>query len=264
MAEPPSRIAELVETFDRNIETYKKQPYNEAQVRKEFIDPFFKALGWDVDNQKGYAPAYREVIHEDAIKVAGATEAPDYCFRIGGTRKFFVEAKKPAVDIAAEPGPAYQLRRYAWSAKLPLSVLTDFEEFAVYALGEEKSRDWEHVDLFFHRRTSQEALTGALLDRSEKLTDFGARQIQLSKRLISEVNPKIIVVPNALASRLFAIEFNAYFREPYGHHLARINQRETPVFLGGMLTGQHAMDTFSCQRLKWHVKKAWQYLQSLE
>ena len=28
--------------------------------------------------------------------------------------------------------PAYQLRRYAWSAKLPLSILTDFAEFAVY------------------------------------------------------------------------------------------------------------------------------------
>ena len=28
--------------------------------------------------------------------------------------------------------PAYQLRRYAWTAKFPLSILTDFEEFAVY------------------------------------------------------------------------------------------------------------------------------------
>ena len=27
---------------------------------------------------------------------------------------------------------AYQLRRYAWSSKLPLSILTDFDEFAVY------------------------------------------------------------------------------------------------------------------------------------
>ena len=47
-------------------------------------------------------------------------------------RKFFVEAKKPAVNIKDDLGPAYQLRRYAWSAKLPLSILTDFEEFAVY------------------------------------------------------------------------------------------------------------------------------------
>ena len=35
-----------------------------------------------------------------------------------------------AIKTAA--GPAYQLRRYAWSAKLPLSLLTDFEELAIY------------------------------------------------------------------------------------------------------------------------------------
>jgi hypothetical protein len=92
----------------------------------------FGALGWDMENISGYAEAYKDVIHEDAIKIGGATKAPDYCFRIGGTRKFFLEAKKPSVDIKTDAHPAFQLRRYAWSAKLPLSVLTDFEEFAVY------------------------------------------------------------------------------------------------------------------------------------
>src|SRR5690606_699086 len=58
--------------------------------------------------------------------------APDYAFRIGGQRKFFVEAKKPAVKIETDIHPAFQLRRYAWSAKLPLSILSDFEELAVY------------------------------------------------------------------------------------------------------------------------------------
>jgi type I restriction-modification system DNA methylase subunit len=72
------------------------------------------------------------VIHEASLEVEGATKAPDYAFRIGGTRKFFVEAKKPAVNIQYDFYPAFQLRRYAWSAKLPLSILTDFEEFAVY------------------------------------------------------------------------------------------------------------------------------------
>ena len=128
----PIEIIDLVDRFDRNREAYHSGRYNETQLRREFIDPFFKALGWDVDNTAGHAEAYKDVIHEDAIKVGGATKAPDYCFRIGGTRKFFVEAKKPSVNIAEEIGPAYQLRRYAWSAKLPLSILSDFEEFAVY------------------------------------------------------------------------------------------------------------------------------------
>lgn len=128
----PQNIIDLVERFERNYASYKDPSYNEAQLRQEFLNPFFMALGWDVNNTQGHAEAYKEVIHEDAIKVGSATKAPDYGFRIGGTRKFFMEAKKPSVNIKGDPSPAYQLRRYAWSAKLPLSILTDFEEFAVY------------------------------------------------------------------------------------------------------------------------------------
>jgi type I restriction-modification system DNA methylase subunit len=125
-------ISDLVDRFQRNIDAYHSPAYNETQLRREFIDPFFEVLGWDLANKAGYAEQYKDVIHEDAIKIAGATKAPDYCFRIGGVRKFFLETKKPSVDIKAQTSPAYQLRRYAWSAKLPLSILTDFEETAIY------------------------------------------------------------------------------------------------------------------------------------
>ena len=128
----PQQVLTLVETFARNRETYTSSSYNETQLRREFLDPLFAALGWDVNNTSGYAEAYKDVIHEDSIKIGSATKAPDYCFRIGGTRKFFLEAKKPAIDIKHDIHPAFQLRRYAWSAKLGLSILTDFEEFAVY------------------------------------------------------------------------------------------------------------------------------------
>jgi type I restriction-modification system DNA methylase subunit/predicted type IV restriction endonuclease len=128
----PQIILELMERFDRNLDAYKSGSYNETQARHEFIDPFFEALGWDVNNQAGNAEAYKDVIHEDAVKVSGVTKAPDYSFRIGGQRKFFVEAKKPSVNIKDAPAAAFQVRRYAWSAKLPLSIVTDFEELAVY------------------------------------------------------------------------------------------------------------------------------------
>ena len=128
----PKEIRDLVEKFAEHSETYKRPGYNETLLRRDFLDPFFEVLGWDMTNRQGYAEAYRDVIHEDALRVEKAARAPDYCFRIGGTRKFFVEAKKPAVDIRSDVSPAFQLRRYAWTAKLPLSILTDFEEFAVY------------------------------------------------------------------------------------------------------------------------------------
>ncbi|MFH1266726.1 MAG: type I restriction endonuclease, partial [Planctomycetota bacterium] len=129
----PAVVKELVERFDSHRDVYRSDQYNEAQLREEFLNPFFNALGWDVYNKKGYAQPYKEVIHEAAIKVGGHTKAPDYCFRAGGgVPCFFVEAKKPSVDIREAVSPAFQLRRYAWSAKLPVSILTDFEEWAVY------------------------------------------------------------------------------------------------------------------------------------
>jgi type I restriction-modification system DNA methylase subunit len=128
----PETVKNLVDRFQANKESYISSSYNEAQIRQEFINPLFEALGWDTINKQGYDEAYKEVIHEDAIKIGSATKAPDYSFRIGGIRKFFVEAKKPSIDIKEDIGPAYQLRRYAWSGKLPLSILTDFEEFSVY------------------------------------------------------------------------------------------------------------------------------------
>lgn len=128
---PPS-ILERVETFRRNLDSYLAPDYKETELRREFLDPLFEALGWDVFNRAGHAEAYKDVVHEDTLKISGDTKAPDYSFRIGGTRKFFVEAKKPSVKIKDDPEPAKQLRRYSWSAKLPLGIVTDFHEFAIY------------------------------------------------------------------------------------------------------------------------------------
>ena len=125
-------ITELVEKFSHNLDEYKNPKYNETSVRIEFVNPFWEALGWDVHNKSGYAMAFRDVIHEDEVRVGHTTKAPDYSFRIGGKRIFFLETKKPSVDLKHDPAPAFQLRRYAYSAKLPVSLLTDFEEFIIY------------------------------------------------------------------------------------------------------------------------------------
>ena len=126
------KIKERVELFKENIDDYKKSTYKEAQVREQFINPFFKALGWDVGNKEGLPLQATEVVLEYTIKDGRSTRVPDYSFRIGGKSKFFVEAKKPAVNIKEDVSPSFQLRGYAWSAELPLSILTDFEEFSVF------------------------------------------------------------------------------------------------------------------------------------
>jgi hypothetical protein len=128
----PDIIKQLVEQFERDLESYRSVSYKEAQLREEFLNPFFEALGWDMSNRSRKSFDDREVIHEDAMKIEDETKAPDYAFKVGRERKFFVEAKKPAVNIETSIDPAYQVRSYAWSASLPLSILTDFEEFSVY------------------------------------------------------------------------------------------------------------------------------------
>ena len=79
----PKEIKKLVERFRENRDVYCSSAYNEAQARHEFIDSLFKALGWDMNNEKGYAEAYKEVIHEDAIKVGGATQDVKRCAHCG-------------------------------------------------------------------------------------------------------------------------------------------------------------------------------------
>jgi adenine-specific DNA-methyltransferase len=125
-------VKELNDLFEANIAQYKNLQYDEANTRTDFIDKFFALLDWDIANNQGFSEVYREVIREDKVKIDGAQKAPDYSFRIGGMRKYFVEAKKPSINIKEAGDPAFQVRRYAYTAKLPLSILTNFAEFAVY------------------------------------------------------------------------------------------------------------------------------------
>ena len=111
----PHEIIELVERFQENLASYTSGTYNETQLRREFIDPFFRALGWDIDNAAGHAEAYKDVIHEDAIRIGGAMKAPDYCFRIGGRGNSSSRRRSPPstsprmppppTSSAATPGP---------------------------------------------------------------------------------------------------------------------------------------------------------------
>ncbi|MCK4504335.1 MAG: hypothetical protein KAW14_01860 [Candidatus Aegiribacteria sp.] len=100
----PSEVEKLIDRFHRNLKTYMDSSYKETRVRVEFIDPFFEALGWDVRNVQGYAEQYKDVVHEAFITIKGKAKAPDYSYRIGRVKKFYLEAKKPAVSICVSYG----------------------------------------------------------------------------------------------------------------------------------------------------------------
>ena len=128
----PENIRKLVQTFEQNLSEYHTHK-NETELRRQFLDPFFEALGWDVSNTKGYDERRKEVAHELSVEIDGQQKKADYAFRTGTDKfDFLVEAKKPSVKIESNPEPAFQVKRYGWSAKLPINILTDFEHFAVY------------------------------------------------------------------------------------------------------------------------------------
>jgi hypothetical protein len=124
------KVAKLSRFFATNRQNFLRD--NEAQVRQSLIDPLFEALGWDVSNKALTAPQYREVIPEDSVEVEGHQKNPDYTFRVGTLPKFYAEAKKCTVNLGSDPAPAFQLRRYGFSGKLALSILTSFGELSVY------------------------------------------------------------------------------------------------------------------------------------
>lgn len=103
----PQKIIQLVNRFHEQSDDYRSPAYGETAIRREFLYPFIKELGWDINNKAGYGEAYNDVIHEYAIKISVRIKVPDYSLRLGGMRKFFIEAKKPSVNVGQDINPAF-------------------------------------------------------------------------------------------------------------------------------------------------------------
>ena len=139
-------IKQLIEKYASDRDYYLTPKYNETLLRSDFLNPFFELLGWDIKNNAGKPTNEREVILEEALK-ANASEhskKPDYTFRLFSERKFFLEAKKPYVSIESNNDTAQQVRRYGFTAKLKISVLSNFEYLLIY----DTFVKVEHVDTF--------------------------------------------------------------------------------------------------------------------
>ena len=123
----------LVESFGKRLAELKQAGYAEAQLRDDFLNPFFRALGWDMENRAGLIQREREVEIESATQIGGGRKRADYFFRTDKRDRFVCEAKKPAEELHARY--AFQAKRYAWNKGVPVAVLTDFEEFKIYVVG---------------------------------------------------------------------------------------------------------------------------------
>lgn len=117
-----------------------------------------------------------------------------------------------------------------------------------------KNPPWNHLDLYYYRKTKQNELKKLEI----KYPHFFEKQLNLSKNIIAWLKPKIILVANANACKIFRdklyqkeLKFNGFTGT---YELILNNEFKTHVFFSGMLSGQHMLDTGSYKRFNWHIK----------
>ena len=132
-------LGRLVAQFERNHSHYRGGGYDEASLRQEFLNPFFRALGWDIENKAGLIPQHREVEIESRTMVGGRQKRADYLFRNYPVDRFICEAKKPTEDLHSSG--FFQAKRYAWNKNLPLAILTNFETMKIFVVGGKPYKD---------------------------------------------------------------------------------------------------------------------------
>jgi len=123
-------IALRVEDFERNKVVLTKKGHGETNIRSNYIDKLFEALGWDMTN---VYEVVREYSQRDRSTAAGMKKV-DYALKLNGKLKLFIEAKEASVNLETDKDAIYQAKRYAYSSngRAPIVILTDFEEFRVF------------------------------------------------------------------------------------------------------------------------------------
>lgn len=111
-----TKIKELVSEFFK----YSKEEVDkksENQIKSEFIDPLFEALGWDMK---------KDAEREERVLKGRA----DYILKLKNQSVLVIEAKKTSVALTPEEGT--QAVSYAYNNKIKFAVLTNFRQVRVY------------------------------------------------------------------------------------------------------------------------------------
>jgi type I restriction-modification system DNA methylase subunit len=145
-------LTRLTASFHKGLASYRGEGYDEAALRNDFLNPFWRALGWDVENKEGLAQSLREVQIESRVHIAGRKKRADYLFRTGGLERFVCEAKKPREELSKKD--AYQAQRYAFNLKLWVATLSNFEVMQLFVVGGKPEQDspwdickqWHYAD----------------------------------------------------------------------------------------------------------------------
>jgi len=115
--EAREKVKKLVKEFSE----YSKEELDkksENQIKSEFIDPLFEALGWDMR---------KDAERESRILKGRA----DYILKVENQERLVIEAKKVSVRLSEEK-EGMQTVSYAHHQKIKFAVLTNFKQIRVY------------------------------------------------------------------------------------------------------------------------------------
>lgn len=130
-------------------------------------------------------------------------------------------------------------------------------------ISEKTKTYWTHIDLLYFQETNQK-MVEHFLNHSEETRSFIVDQLKVTRTILENIQPKMIVISNALAGYVFGnrtrvnLGYNHEFDHQLGTHVIHdknSNLNKTPIFFTSMLTGVRALDNGSYERLIWHINK---------
>ena len=131
------KLLGLVQRFQDSKNKGQLQNSSEATMRT-WIDELLSLFGWDVQNTQQVLTEHSLGKNEkERLHSIGSTNTrPDYTLVNGNVMIAFVDAKSLAVNIENDKEVAFQIRSYGWSIGAPFSIITNFEQLAIYNCSE--------------------------------------------------------------------------------------------------------------------------------
>ena len=181
-------LKRLADKLERVKSEGKYKTYGEQNTKKDFIEPLFKALGWDVSNSD-------EVKAEENV----SKKRVDYAFRINGVNKFFLEAKSLR-EYTSDPRYIAQAIEYAWNKTVPWAILSNFETLRVFNAEYEFDpinplrnvvmdlKYTEYLEGGFEKLLwlSKESVQQNILEKNAVMAGKKARKLPIDKQLLAD------------------------------------------------------------------------------
>lgn len=185
--EAKTKIQALIDSYEKVKSSRQISKYSEEETKKDFIEPLFEALGWNIRDKS-------EVTAEEHQSNGRA----DYGFYLDSRLKFYVEAKSLKADLYREEF-ANQAVRYSWNKGATWTVLTDFENIKIFnaQVIDRSLADKLFIDIPYNQYIerfdqlwllSKESFASNLLDEEAKKVGKMLQKVSVSASLYKDLN----------------------------------------------------------------------------